>query len=483
MSTHLCVDLGATSGRVMKVDFVKGRISLKPLGRFITEGTRLPADKDFSLIWDLPGFWKEIIKILSSLQEADSIAIDGWGVDFGLLDKKGKLMSFPRHYRDTQHIEKAEEVINKLGKRKIYEKSGIQIMPINTLYQIYALWKEAPYLLENSTHLLMIPDIFTYFFSGEKICEYTNATTTQVYSVKEERWAKEMLEELNLPTHYLLPVTSPGKVIGRVRNSLGFLPKTKIVATASHDTASAIVGTPLKGNSIYISSGTWSLVGIELEQPLINEKTYKYNFTNEGGVGKINFLKNITGMWILEECRREWRKDLKELLQVEKVEVFSLIDVDEERFQTPGRMPEKIIQYLKETGQKTPQTPLEVVRIILESLAFKYRWVIERIEELTGGNYSGIHIVGGGAKNEVLNQLVADITGKAVMAGPYEATTIGSAIIQMLALREINSVEEGREIVRRSFPLKVYSPHKGRVWEEKYRLFKKIISEKEEENG
>jgi len=415
MSRHLCVDLGATSGRVMEVKFENNKISLKSLGRFPTEGTKLPFDKGFKLIWDIPRFLEEIKKILSPLEEASSIAVDGWGVDFVLLDKKGKLMRLPTHYRDIEHIEKAEEVIKRLGRERIFLETGIQIMPINTLYQIYSLWKTSPYILENSSYFLMIPDLFTYFLSGEKICEYTNATTTQMYSVKKDKWVKELLEDLDIPTHYLTSVTKPGRVIGRVQSSLGFLKNTKVVATGSHDTASAIVGIPMEESSIYISSGTWSLVGIELDEPLINEGSLQNNFTNEGGVGKITFLKNVTGMWIFEECRREWNKPLEELLQVDEIESSSVIDVDEMRFQTPGNMPEKIICYLRETGQKIPESMLEIVRILFESLALKYRWVVEKIEELTGKRYHKIHIVGGGAKNEIINQLTADVTGKRLL--------------------------------------------------------------------
>ena len=476
MSVHLCVDLGATSGRIIGVRFENNKISLRILGRFVTEGTKLPYDIGFKFVWDIPKFWKEIAKILSKIKTADSIAVDGWGVDFALLDKKGKLISLPSHYRDIEHIKKAEEVVKRLGREKIYEETGIQIMQINTLYQIYSLWKESPYILGNSSYLLMIPDLFTYFLSGGKICEYTNATTTQMYSVREDRWLKEIIESMGIPSHYLLPVTNPGEVIGKIRGSLGFLNNTKVVTTASHDTASAIAGIPMKGNSIYISSGTWSLIGIEVDKPLINSATYHNNFTNEGGVGKINFLKNVTGMWIFEECRREWGKSLEELLKVRNIKVASVIDVDDERFQVPGDMPGKIVKYLKETGQKLPQSVLETVRIIFESLALKYRFVIEKIEELTGKKYEKIYIVGGGAKNEFLNQLTSDITGKVVSAGPYEATTIGSAIIQMLSLGKISSIEEGRKIVRNSFDLKIYYPHKNPFLEDKYNFLKSIMS-------
>ncbi|NOZ63792.1 MAG: rhamnulokinase [Caldiserica bacterium] len=476
MGKYLCVDLGATSGRVMEVEFKDAKISLKELGRFPTEGTKLPFDNGFKLVWDIPSFWKDIQNILSRVKEASSIAVDGWGVDFALLDRKGRLMKLPSHYRDIEHMDKAEEVINELGREKIFLETGIQIMPINTLYQVYALWKNSPYILENSSALLMIPDLFTYFLSGQKICEYTNATTTQMYRVAKDEWAKELLQSLSLPAHFLLPVTRPGEAIGKVRKSLNILKNTRVVATGSHDTASAIVGTPMTEDSIYISSGTWSLVGIEIDQPLINAETLQNNFTNEGGVGKVTFLKNITGMWIFEECRREWNKSLQELLQVRDIKSSAVIDVDEARFQTPGNMPGKIVSYLKETGQKVPESILETVRILFESLALKYRWVIEKIEKLTGKKYSRIHIVGGGAKNEFLNQLVADVTGKTVYAGPYEATTIGSSIVQMLSLGEISSIEEGREIIRNSFELKLYQPGEN-IFAEKYDLFKKLLKE------
>ncbi len=476
MGKYICLDLGATSGRIMEVEFKDKKLSLQELGRFPTEGTNLPFDNGFKLVWDVPRFWKEIQGILSRVKEASSVAVDGWGVDFALLDREGRLIKLPSHYRDIEHIKKAEEVINELGREKIFLETGIQIMPINTLYQVYTLRKNFPYILDNSSALLMIPDLFTYFLSGEKICEYTNATTTQMYRVAKDEWAKELLQSLSIPTHFLLPVTRPGKVIGSVRKSLNILQNTRVVATGSHDTASAIVGTPMTEDSVYISSGTWSLVGIEIDQPLINSETLQNNFTNEGGVGKITFLKNLTGMWIFEECRRKWNKSLQELLKVNQVKSSAIIDVDEARFQTPGSMPEKIVSYLKETGQKPPESILEIVRILFESLALKYRWVIEKIENLTGKNYPRVHIVGGGAKNEFLNQLVADVTGKMVYAGPYEATTIGSSIIQMLSLGEISSIEEGREIIRNSFALKVYQPGEN-IFAEKYDLLRKLLKE------
>jgi len=297
-----------------------------------------------------------------------------------------------------------------------------------------------------------------------------------MYSVKEDVWAEKMLKDLGIPTHYLPPVTKPGKVIGTVQPSLNLLKNTKVVASGSHDTASAIVGIPMEEKSIYISSGTWSLVGIEMDEPLINSVTFQNNFTNEGGVGNITFLKNVTGMWVFEECRREWNKTLEELLQVNEVKSSSVIDVDEERFQTPGNMPEKIVNYCRETGQNIPGNILEIVRIIFESLALKYRWVIEKIEELTDKKYSKIHIVGGGAKNEILNQITSDITGKVIISGPYEATTIGSAITQMLALGQINTLGEGREIVKNSVELKLYHPCKNPLLEGKYNLFKKLVN-------
>lgn len=481
MSTYICIDLGATSGRITEVNFNKGKISLKTSGRFLTEGTQIPYDKGSKLIWDIPNFWKQIKEILVNIKEADSIAVDSWGVDFSLLDKEGRLMTLPTHYRDLEHLNMAEDVIKKLGAYRIHKETGIQIMPINTLYQIYALWKNSPHLIENSSSLLMISDLFTYFLSGEKISEYTIATSTQMYNTAKDQWAKTMLENLGLPTHYLLPVTKPGKVIGKIHPFLNFLKNTEVVATASHDTASAIACIPMEEDSIYISSGTWSLVGTQIDKPLINEKTLEYEFTNEGGLNKITFLQNITGMWIFEECRRQWNQTVEKFMKVENIKLSSVINVDDKIFQTPGDMPKKIADYCIETGQKIPQDTQQTVRTIFESLALKYRWVIENIEKLTNKKYSKIHIVGGGAKNEILNQLTANVTGKIVIAGPWEATTIGSAIIQMLALGHINTIDEGREIVRNSFEFKTYNPCKDLSLEDKYSFLSKLLNEKRRE--
>ncbi len=474
MKRYLSVDLGATSGRVIAVEFADGKLKVEELGRFSTEGIKLPKEAGCRLVWDVPGFWREILNCLSRAGQAESIAVDGWGVDFALIDGQGDLLRQPTHYRDGEHIQLAGEVLERLGEKNIYLKTGVQIMPINTLYQLYALWKSSPFVLGNASCLFTIPDLFTYFLSGERICEYTNATTTQLYAVGEDRWAEELLGELGIPTHFLLPVCKPGRIVGEVRSSLGFLKGTSVIATASHDTASAIAGIPMAQDSVYISSGTWSLVGVEREAPLINELTFQHNFTNEGGAEKINFLRNVTGMWIFEECRRKWGRPTEELLDLEGISSYSIIDVDEGRFQNPGDMPQRISEYCREKGQRVPEGHRETTRVILESLALKYRWVIEKIEALTGRTYPGLHIVGGGARNDVLNQLTADITGRAVSAGPYEAAALGSAIIQMRSTGEIASIAEGREIIERSFAVKKFYPKKS-SYEEKYSLLKEML--------
>ena len=480
MSRHICIDLGATSGRVMEVEFREGVINLREQGRFLTRGDYLPYDGGIRLLWDIPRFWKDILEILEKTEKAETIAVDGWGVDFALLDSKGNLLRLPHHYRDKEHLEIYREVVERIGEEKIYNLTGIQLMPINTLFQIYSLKKNTPYLLEHTHRLLMLPDLFTYFLSGESICEYTEATTTQMYSVEEDNWATGLLEELSLPTHYLLPVVKPGEVVGEVRKELNILRGTRVVATASHDTASAIFAIPMEEDSVYISSGTWSLVGIKINKPIINEKTRKYNFTNEGGAGCITFLKNITGMWIFEECRREWGKSIEELLSLEGVKTNSFIDVDDSRFQTPGNMTEKIRGFLRETSQDLPSNEKEVVRIILESLAFKYRWVIDKLEEITGIKFKNVHIVGGGAKNQFLNQLTADVTRKEVVAGPYEATTIGNALLQMMAIEIIGGWNEGKELVKKSFPLRSYTPRESEELERRYLSYTRMMEDKDE---
>jgi rhamnulokinase len=392
--------------------------------------------------------------------------VDTWGVDFALLDENGRLVSLPYHYRDVRTkgvMKKAFEVV---PKDEIFQRTGIQFMEINTLYQLYSMVLSNDPFLKTAKHLLMIPDVFNFWLSGEMVSEYTIASTSQCYSVPDREWAYDLLEKLSIPTEIFPKVVPPGTVLGKCRVKKGM----NVIATACHDTASAVVAVPLEGEGIYISSGTWFLVGTELEEPLLTEEAMERNFTNEGGYGKIRFLKNATGMWLLEECNRIWKKDYSEIIEsVRNVPGFqAFLDPDREEFLHPGNMPERIRNYLERTGQKILERIGEISRLIFESLAFNCRWIVEQIKELTGRRYEKIHIVGGAVKNDLLMGFIADATGKIVVAGPVDATPIGNALVQFIAMGEIKDLDEAREVVRKSFELKIFEPKNPELWSEKY---------------
>jgi len=491
MTSHIAIDLGAESGRVNLVSLKDEKLEIKEILRFPTRGTLIPLDSRVSLRWNSLRFFEEIINGLKNIKEENvkSLAIDTWGVDFALLDKHGELISCPYHYRDKRTEGIMEKIVEKLGKKYIYEKTGIQFIPINTLYQLYSMVLEKSSLLTIADKFLMMPDLFNYWFTGEKKCEFTDATTTQLYNPRSQDWCYELMEKLNIPIEIFPEVIEPGTSLGKIRKEIieEISYPLEIIATTSHDTASAVVAVPATTrNFTYISSGTWSLVGIEINHPLINNKSLRYNFTNEGGYNKtFRFLKNVTGLWLIQELRREWYINGRNIDYPEIVEKASkekgfrfFIDPDYKEFiySSHKTMSQRIIEYCEKTGQKKPTTLSEIARTIFESLAFKYRWVIEKIEEINGEKIEVIHIIGGGSKNVLLNQLTADISRKKVIAGPSEATTIGNAIVQMLTLGEIKDIKEARKIIRKSFKLKEYEPQmdEGLV-EEAYRKWLQIV--------
>jgi rhamnulokinase len=370
--------------------------------------------------------------------------VDTWGVDFALLDENGRLVSLPYHYRDVRTkgvMKKAFEVV---PKDEIFQRTGIQFMEINTLYQLYSMVLSNDPFLKTAKHLLMIPDVFNFWLSGEMVSEYTIASTSQCYSVPDGEWAYDLLEKLSIPTEIFPKVVPPGTILGKCRVKKGI----NVIATACHDTASAVVAVPLEGEGIYISSGTWFLVGTELERPLLSKEALERNFTNEGGYGKIRFLKNATGMWLLEECNRIWKKDYSEII-------------------------ESVRNYLERTGQKILERIGEISRLIFESLAFNCRWIVEQIKELTGKRYGKIHVVGGAVRNDLLMSFIASATGKTVVAGPVDATPIGNALVQLITLGAIANINEARKIVKESFELKTFEPENMEEWNEGYEEWKK----------
>ncbi len=483
----LAVDLGASSGRVMMGRVRGGRIRLAEVHRFPNGPVRIPdpGGRGQRLHWDVLRIWEEIKTGLGlAIEEhgADlvSIGVDTWGVDFALLDRMGGMLSNPYHYRDDRTEGMMEEAFRRVGRREIYERTGIQFLPLNTVYQLLALVVADGPILEAAETLLTMPDLFNYWLTGRQAGEFTNVTTTQCYDPREGDWAWPLLERLGIPTHVfpeIIPsATCLGDLLPAVAEEVGTT-GLSVIAPACHDTGSAVAAVPAAGSRFaYISSGTWSLMGAELPAPEISPEALACGFTNEGGVeGTFRFLKNIAGLWLLEECRRTWARQGETLsydtltqMAAEADPLVSLIDVDGPDFAKPGDMPERIRRHCWKMGQPVPQSKGAVVRCVLESLALKYRWVLDKLEEVLGYRLEPVHIVGGGSQNGLLNQLAADACQRPVIAGPVEATATGNVVTQAMALGRIGSVKEGRQIVRDSFDLVSYEPADGGPWDEAY---------------
>jgi rhamnulokinase len=483
----LAYDLGAESGRGMLGLFDGSRLQLEVVHRF-PNGPVRTLD---TLHWDVLRLWAEMLvglrKAVGSKGSIDALGVDAWGVDFALLGRGGTLLGNPRHYRDPHTEGYPEAAFDKVSRLDVYRQTGLQFMRFNSLYQLLAMQRDRSPLLDVAESLLMVPDLLHYFFTGLRVNELTDASTSQMYDPTARGWATGMLRALGLPTHFFGPIVPPGTVLGPLRASVaseaGVTP-VPVVLPGSHDTASAVAAVPARGGSwCYISSGTWSLMGAELPAPLISEKTLRYNFTNEGGVGgSIRFLKNIMGLWLVQECRRSWERagrdyayDELTRLAEEAAPFASLVDPDHSSFWLPPNMPAALGEFCRRTGQAVPVEPGAVVRCALESLALRYRWVLERLEELLGRRIDVIHIVGGGGQNALLNQLTADACNRTVLAGPVEATAIGNMLVQLIGLGLLGSLEDGRELVRRSFGVTTFEPRQPGRWDEPYRRFLGVL--------
>ncbi len=469
---YLALDLGAESGRAILAQLDHHRIDLTELHRF----PNTPVQLATGLYWDTLRLFHEIcegIRVAGrGVGEIDGIAIDTWGVDFGLLSKDGELLHNPRHYRDGRTRGAMEQVSAQVSRQELFRQTGVQFMEINSLYQLYALQRDSPELLNAASKLLFMPDLFNYFLTGSYAAERTIASTSALYDPTHKSFATDMLRALSIPGSLFAELTDPGCELGPVlpyaAERCALKQDTMVYTTASHDTAAAVAAVPaVEGeNWCYISSGTWSLMGVELSSPVINEASLAANFTNEVGVaGTIRFLKNIPGLWILQECRRAWAKTGEEYSYAELMErtaaspeTETLLDL--EKFVTPGDHPKRICQFCKETGQEVPTGAGSITRVILQSLAARYKQVLESLEKLTGRRIDVIHIVGGGSRNRLLNQLAADFTGRRVVAGPAEATAAGNALTQAMGSGAINSLEEIRSVVRRSFELEEFLPQR-----------------------
>lgn len=438
-----------------------------------------------SLHWNVLHLFTEIKNGLAQVVRehgADlvSLGLDTWGVDFALLDEQGELLGNPYHYRDRRTDGMLEEAFRRVPRDEIFAQTGIQFMQLNTLYQLLSMVVQESPLLSIAHTLLMMPDLFNYWLTGRQVSERTIASTSQCLNPNTGDWARSLVETLGIPAHILPKIVEPATVLGELLPAITEETEAtgvSVVAPGCHDTASAVAAVPAESDSYaYLSSGTWSLMGAEIAEPMINAASLDYNFTNEGGVcGTIRLLKNITGLWLIQECRRTWA-DEGEALSYDEITHLAetappfaaLIDPDAGEFLAPGDMPARIREYCARTGQAVPASKGSIARTALESLALKYRWTLEKLEEILGQRVETLHIVGGGSQNRLLNQLTADAVGRPVVAGPVEATAAGNVLMQMLALGYINSIEEGREMIRRSFETTFYLPQATDIWEEAY---------------
>ena len=480
----LAIDLGASSGRGIVGSFNGKTLSLRENHRFSND----PVTLNGRLHWDILRIFHEIKQsITKTVLEGDnvsSIGIDTWGVDYALLDKHGRMLSNPVHYRDTRNDGVQKKINRIVPAQELYAVAGIQDLNFNTVYQLFTDKEESPEKWELADRMLNIPDLLNYFLTGVMANEYTILSTGALLDAKKRAYAFDLLDRLGISREIFGEIVQPGTVLGGLLPQvLGETGKTdaKVMTVASHDTASAVLAVPTQEEDfIYISSGTWSLMGTELKEPLINDRSMNANFTNEGGaLGTVRFLKNIMGLWIIQESRRQWKREGKdysfaqmEAWAKEATAFRSIINVDHPSFSTPGNMPEKIRDYCRMTGQPIPETVGEVVRCIYESLALKYRHVAQLIQEMMGKQAKVIHVVGGGTKDGFLSQMTADACGIPVAAGPEEATAIGNLMMQAIAAGEVANIKQAREIISASFDLKHYTPTADRAaWDEAYGKF------------
>jgi len=479
------VDLGAQSGRVAVGTFDGERLTVDEVHRFPNE----PLEEDGVLRWDVERLRGEVWNGLRQATRdlpVESVAVDSWGVDFGLLDGSGDLLQSPAHYRNSRRAAAFDSALELVPPRELYARTGIQLLPINTIFELAALAADRDAVLSAAQRLLLIPDLFHHWLCGSETTEWTNATTTQCFDPRAGDWARDLIDRLGVPTTMLPEVVPPATRLGTVsavpaaETGLG---GAQVVAGATHDTAAAVAAVPLPTDGCaYLSIGTWSLVGIESSEPVMGDDAFRANLTNEGGVGgTYRVLRNITGFWLLDECRRAWAGAGHADEPAELVELArsappfrSLIDPNDPLFAEPGDMPARIAAFCRDTGQPGPADVAETVRCIFESLALKHAETIELIGELTGRELDELHVVGGGARNELLCAWTAQASGRPVLAGPAEATLVGNLLVQALALGEIATLEQGRELVRASFSERLYEPSSDAAWQDARERFARL---------
>ncbi len=462
----LAFDFGASSGRAMAAVLENGKIKMEEIHRFSND----PVQIGDTFYWDVCRLYHEIKQGLMKAGPAESVGIDTWGVDFGLLDESGRLLSNPRHYRDGAYARVAPGFFDRISEEEVYQISGVPYLPFNTLYQLYTLKKEQPWLLKNAKTLLLMPDLFGYFLTGTKNVDFSNASTTSLLNVRTGRWDEKLLSALELDPAILPEINHAGRVLGTITPALQeelMISAMKVITVGSHDTASAVLAVPAAPGeeTAFISCGTWSLLGCELDQPITGEAARAARFSNEGGAyGNVRFLRNIMGLWLIQETRRFFRKqgkdysfeDLKNMALESRIP--SVIDVDDERLSPPGDMPSRICAICRETNQPVPASDGDVMRVIYYSLATKYQEAVAHLVTITGKKFTALRMVGGGIQDTLLCQLSADFTGLPVYAGPVEATVLGNLAAQLIALGAVRDVREARRVIADSFPVKTYLP-------------------------
>lgn len=483
----LAFDIGASSGRVIVGEKTGDRLVITEIYRFPNEPVKLGNH----FYWDILRLFHEIKQGLLQAKgkgyQIYSLGIDTWGLDFGLLDENGELICNPYHYRDKQSIGMMEKVFEIIPKSEIYNSTGNQFINVNSLYQLYAMKMKNSTSLKKAVTFLPIADLLRYFLTGNKTAEETIASTTQLFNSVERKWAKTLLQKLDLPIEIFPEVVEAGTLAGNITPAICSelqIDPVKVYAVGEHDTASAVLAVPTEEKEFaYLSSGTWSLLGTELDGPIINEQSLQKNFTNEKGVYQTyRFLKNVTGLWLIQECKKSWEKEGTFLtyseiteLSLEAQPFYAYIDPDHEMFLNPDHMPKQIQKYCEDTNQAIPNSKGEIIRIVIESLALKYRFVLEEIEFLTGKRYKSLYVVGGGVKNELLCQFTANALSRPVYAGPEEATAIGNILVQFIATGELKDTQEARKLVKSSFPVKTFNPQEEEKWEKSYWQFIQVI--------
>ena len=486
MKRFLAFDLGAESGRGIVGTLSGGNLALREIHRFPNTPVHLPQ----GLFWDSFRLFHEIEYGLRQAGREgaalDGIGVDTWGVDFGLIGRDGTLIENPRCYRDARTNGILEAAFARMPKEEIYARTGIQFLQFNTLFQLFAMQRDGASSLPAAHAMLMMPDLLSYWLSGKVASEITIASTSQIFDPRSMEWDRGLLEAFGLSSSILQKLVSPGTRLGTLLPHLAeatrLSEETPVYASAGHDTACAVAAVPATASAswCYISSGTWSLLGAELGAPVMNASALSHGFTNEVGAdGRIRFLKNIMGLWLLQECRRAWAQDgseykYEDLVSAAKDAEPFLAVVDPDAFLAPGGMPDKIRKYCADSGQQVPGNPGQITRVILESLAVCYRKVLEDLEETLGRRMEVVHIVGGGSQNRLLNQFVADATGRQVVAGPAEATAIGNVLVQAMGSGAVPDLDSAREVVKNSFEVRRFEPRNSQGWESAYSRFREL---------